>query len=161
MPGARPEARVVPTALQVRQLVAMPADVSRVPETGGSVLLPATEQGGDEQDAGEILSGPPPFLRGYTPAMQLDEPPLPLEEWVLDEQALSQCVDCRLRVGVWVSAEGSVVHWRLLQASPVGPWSLAALAHLDKTPMRPGLIDGNPVAAHIVVEIAVSHDGTP
>ncbi len=94
----------------------------------------------------------------YAPADTLDQSPRPELGWFLDEDVLAPLPHASMLVQLWVSAEGRIDRAELLRAEPAGDWALRALAPLPGTPMRPGVRDGRPVAATLVVELVSDNE---
>lgn len=94
------------------------------------------------------------------PAEELLHAARPVGHWVLDESAVATCMNCRLEVGIWVSADGQLLHWQLINSDPPGEWAMHSLAPLAQTPMEPAVTTYGPVPSYLVVEINISYDGS-
>lgn len=136
--------------------VAMTADapvrtqLAEAPPSQGTDVVPSESM---HQPAG------PQWLAGrYTPADQLDQSPRPELGWFLDEDVLAPLPHGSMLVQLWVSVEGRIDRAELLRADPPGDWALRALVPLPGTPMRPGVRDGHPVAATLVVELVSDNE---
>lgn len=83
-------------------------------------------------------------------------PARPVGPWILDEGALSECaLGCRLKVDLWVSRDGTITQWALMEAQPEGPWATQTLGPLRATPMHAAQRAGRAVDSRLVVEITV------
>jgi hypothetical protein len=123
---------------------------------------PALDPALDRQDPGN--GHPPGWIfdpESYVPAEDLDEPPQLVGEWVLNEAAVPKPAAkdhpnrVRVVVRMWVSAEGHVDIYQILDADPVVPWLEALLKDLDKSTLKPAVRDGQPVGSSWMVEMDV------
>lgn len=90
----------------------------------------------------------------YWPADALERSPQPELGWIVDEPALERVQHARVLLKLWVSDLGRIDRVELLRAEPPGDWPDQALRALADTRMLPGLRQGQPVHATVVVEIA-------
>lgn len=166
--GARAgAASAAPAAVQVRWGVPS-AGLATLPPAHADTDAPVRTQVAEaspSQDTDFVPSEPmhqpagPQWLAGrYTPADKLDQSPRPELGWFLDEDVLAPLPHGSMLVQLWVSAEGRIDRAELLRAEPPGDWALRALAPLPGTPMRPGVRDGHPVAATLVVELVSDNE---
>lgn len=97
------------------------------------------------------------------PADRVHEiPARPVGPWILDEDSLSECSQgCRLKVDLWVSREGAITQWELMEAQPEGAWATQTLGPLRATPMHAGQRAGRAVDSRLVVEITVDAQAMP
>lgn len=111
------------------------------------VLLPgspapslAPSQGGRESVAHAKA------LEVYLEPSQVDLTAQPLEEPVLDIKHWPRGVD-ELRVTVWVSPNGAIVDWHVLDFERDDPTIQQTFTKFSQTRMSPALKDGQPVAS--------------
>ncbi|MEY2842983.1 MAG: hypothetical protein RI920_1020 [Pseudomonadota bacterium] len=142
-----------------------PSPSAKPATTGAPSQSPSTTElppALDPQDPGN--SPPPGWIfdpESYVPAEDLDEPPQLVGEWVLNEAAVPKPATkdhpnrVRVVVRMWVSAEGHVDIYQILDADPVVPWLEALLKDLDKSTLKPAVRDGQPVGSSWMVEMDV------
>lgn len=94
----------------------------------------------------------------YLEGNQLDRSPQPVHGWWLDEATLLAAGRTHLTLKLWVSASGVVDRVEVVRAEPPGDWVVGALRSLPMTPMAPGMKEGRPVAATIVVELQTENE---
>lgn len=99
-----------------------------------------------------------PAATGYLPIDAVDQPAMPLGDWVIDTDALPRGYTLRLVVQLWISAGGTIDHWDLVgdTANPV--LAEKALAHLDQTPIHPALLNQVAVPSLRQLEIVVTRE---
>lgn len=89
-------------------------------------------------------------------------PARPVGPWILDEDSLSECsLGCRLKVDLWVSRDGVITQWELMEAQPEGAWATQTLGPLRATPMHAAQRAGRAVDSRLVVEITVDAQAMP
>lgn len=100
---------------------------------------------------------------GPDPADRVHEiPARPVGPWILDEDSLSECSQgCRLKVDLWVSRDGTITQWELMEAQPEGAWATQTLGPLRATPMHAAQRAGQAVDSRLVVEITVDAQAMP
>ncbi|MEO6852521.1 MAG: hypothetical protein ABI410_20585 [Rhodoferax sp.] len=99
-----------------------------------------------------------PTTTGYLPIDAVDQPAMPLGDWVIDTDALPRGYTLRLVLQLWISAGGTIDHWDLVgdTANPV--LAEKALAHLDQTPVRPALLNQVAVPSLRQLEVVVTRE---
>lgn len=145
---------VEPAHLAVTQSLPVRAE-STTPELTSSATTSAEQT---TADGARPMEGTQWLAGRYTPADKLDQSPRPELGWFLDEDVLAPLPHGSMLVQLWVSAEGRIDRAELLRAEPPGDWALRALAPLPGTPMHPGVRDGRPVAATLVVELVSDNE---
>jgi hypothetical protein len=95
---------------------------------------------------------------GYLPIDAVDQPALPLTDWVIDTDVLPRNYTLRLVLQLWISAGGTLDHWEILgdTANPV--LAQKALAHLSDTPIQPALKHQIAVPSFRQLEVVVTRD---
>lgn len=99
-----------------------------------------------------------PVATGYLPIDAVDQPAMPLGDWVIDTDVLPRGFTLRLVLQLWISAGGTIDHWDLVgnTANPV--LAGKALAHLDQTPIQPALLNQVAVPSLRQLEVVVTRE---
>lgn len=95
---------------------------------------------------------------GYLPIDAVDEPAVPLGDWIIDTEVLPPHYTLRLVLTLWISAEGTIDKWELQDETGNQALARQALAYLDKTPIQPALLNHIAVPSFRRLEIVISHE---
>lgn len=89
----------------------------------------------------------------YLDANQVDRPPAPLSDWVLDEHLPWPSELPVVELRLWISVSGRIDRVDLQGAAADHPGVRALFARLAQTPMEPALLGPNPVASMMRIQL--------
>ncbi len=99
----------------------------------------------------------------YLPVDELDKTPELLGNWRINEAAIPQGKGRPDRITVtlrlWVSDQGHIDGFQVLNAQPLVPWLDDLLKTLDQSTMRPAERHGSPVASSWTIEFDLDFTG--
>lgn len=90
----------------------------------------------------------------YRSSPDVDTRAAPTIDWAVNRQAVPNGVYAQLVVTIWISAEGVVDHFELLQQQPSGDWATAVLSSFQTTAIEPATLAGMPVASTMTIELS-------
>lgn len=99
-----------------------------------------------------------PAATGYLPIDSVDQPAMPLGDWVIDTDVLPRGYTLRLILQLWISAGGTIDHWDLVGGTANPMLAGKALAHLDQTPIQPALLNQVAVPSLRQLEVVVTRE---
>lgn len=94
----------------------------------------------------------------YRSSPDVDTRAAPTIDWAVNRQAVPNGVYAQLVVTIWISAEGVVDHFELLQQQPSGDWATAVLSSFQTTAIEPATLAGMPVASTMTIELSFDNN---
>ena len=100
-----------------------------------------------------------PSLPGYLPIEAVDQPATPLGDWEINPDELPRDTTLRLQIQLWISAQGSIDQWDLLDGSQADTALVyKALSNLQNTRLQPALLNHVAVPSVRRVELVISRE---
>lgn len=99
-----------------------------------------------------------PAATGYLPIDAVDQPAMPLGDWVIDTDVLPRGYTLRLMLHIWISAGGTIDHWDMVGETANPELAEKALAHLDQTPIQPAVLNHIAVPSLRQLEVVVTRE---
>lgn len=100
-----------------------------------------------------------PSLPGYLPIEAVDQPATPLGDWDINPDELPRDTTLRLQIQLWISAQGSIDQWDLLDGSQADTVLVyKALSNLQHTRLQPALLNHVAVPSVRRVELVISRE---
>ena len=100
-----------------------------------------------------------PSLPGYLPIEAVDQPATPLGDWEINPDELPRDSTLRLQIQLWISAQGSIDQWDLLDGSQADTALVyKALSNLQNTRLQPALLNHVAVPSVRRVELVISRE---
>ncbi|MEO8122386.1 MAG: hypothetical protein ABI606_24070 [Rhodoferax sp.] len=97
-------------------------------------------------------------VTGYLGIDDVDQPAMPVGEWVIDPQAWPLGRSSRLTFQVWISATGVIDHWELIGDLAGDTTAMRGLQQLSETIVNPALLNGLPVASFRLLEVVINRE---
>lgn len=114
----------------------------------------ATNPGHEESNSGQL----DPVHSIYLRVDEVDQPAMPVGEWVINTQAWPPHTTTRVIVKVWISAKGQIDKWELVDASASDPFALEGFKSIKETILNPAWLNGVPVASFRLLEMDIERD---
>jgi hypothetical protein len=92
---------------------------------------------------------------GFLSPDQVDVRARPSGDWAVEADQLMPNSRFSVKFAVWVSAEGRIVRWKLIEQVPEGPWASQLLAPIESTLMEPATLNGRKVPSVSVHELGI------
>nr|WP_315186852.1 hypothetical protein [uncultured Albidiferax sp.] len=100
-----------------------------------------------------------PSLPGYLPIEAVDQPATPLGDWEINPDELPRDTTLRVQIQFWISAQGTIDQWDLLDASLADTGLVnKALSNLQQTRLQPALLNHVAVPSVRRLELVVSRE---
>lgn len=94
----------------------------------------------------------------YLQVDEVDQPAMPVGEWVINTQAWPPHTATRVIVKIWISAKGHIDDWELVGPSADDPFVLEGFKAIKETILNPAWLNGVPVASFRLLEIDIERD---
>lgn len=99
-----------------------------------------------------------PEPAGYLASDEVDQPAAPIGDWVIDADILPRGTALHLVIRLWVSATGRLDRWELEGSPENEALARRALENLDRTAIRPALLNHIAVPNLQRIEVVVSRE---
>ena len=100
-----------------------------------------------------------PSLPGYLPIEAVDQPATPLGDWEINPDELPRDTTLRVQIQLWISAQGMIDQWDLLDASLADTGLVnKALSNLQQTRLQPALLNHVAVPSVRRLELVISRE---
>ncbi|SDO34093.1 hypothetical protein SAMN05216303_1011174 [Rhodoferax sp. OV413] len=100
-----------------------------------------------------------PSREGYLPIEKVDQPATPLGDWEIDPEMLPRNTTLRVAIQLWISAQGTIDYWDLLDTSISDPDLVQkALATIEQTRLQPALLNHTAVPSVRRLELVISRE---
>lgn len=100
-----------------------------------------------------------PSIEGYLPIEKVDQPATPLGDWEIDPEMLPRNTTLRVAIQLWISAQGTIDHWDLLDTSISDPDLVQkALSTIEQTRLQPALLNHTEVPSVRRLELVISRE---
>lgn len=81
----------------------------------------------------------------------------PVDDWVINKQAIPKGQLAILQLTIWISATGAIDHVVVENAAFQPAWAVQALATIRDTPMEPAILNNKPVASTMTIELVIDN----
>ncbi|WP_367847162.1 hypothetical protein [Rhodoferax sp. WC2427] len=89
----------------------------------------------------------------------MDQPATPLGDWEINPDELPRNTALRVNIQLWISAQGTIDQWDLLDASLADSGLVdAALTNLQRTRLQPALLNHVAVPSVRRLELVISRE---
>lgn len=96
---------------------------------------------------------------GYLPIEAVDQPATPLGDWEINPDMLPRNTTLRVNVQLWISAQGTINQWDLLDESMANVGLVReALHNLQQTRLQPALLNHIAVPSVRRLELVISRE---
>jgi hypothetical protein len=116
---------------------------------------PEAKQGLDANPAVARTEEPSKNRESFLSPDQVDVRARPRGDWAVEADHLMPNSRFSVKFAVWVSAEGRIVRWKVIEQEPQGPWASQLLAPIESTPMDPAMLNGRKVPSVGVHELGI------
>jgi hypothetical protein len=97
-------------------------------------------------------------LENYLGAGDIDQPAMPVGEWVINTQVWPLGHISRLAIKLWISASGKIDYWEFDDESTVDPAVRSGLDPINETILNPAMRNGVAVASVQVLELTINRE---